>query len=43
MGIVKTVVDNVLIHSPNAIIVVFPIQWIPYLALKSTDCQKTEL
>jgi malate dehydrogenase len=28
MGIVKMVVDNVLIHSPNAIIVVVSIQWI---------------
>jgi malate dehydrogenase len=40
-GIVKMVVDNVLIHSPEAIIVVSnPMDTMTYLALKSTGLPK---
>jgi malate dehydrogenase len=44
-GIVKMVVDNVLIHSPNAIIVVVsnPMDTMTYLALKSTGLPKNRI
>jgi malate dehydrogenase len=44
-GIVKTVVDNVLVHSPNAIIVVVsnPMDTMTYLALKSTGLPKNRI
>ncbi len=44
-GIVKTVVENVLVHSPNAIIVVVsnPMDTMTYLALKSTGLPKNRI
>jgi malate dehydrogenase len=44
-GIVKTVCDNVLKHSPNAIIVVVsnPMDTMTYLALKSTGLPKNRI
>jgi malate dehydrogenase len=44
-GIVKMVVDNVLIHSPEAIIVVVsnPMDTMTYLALKSTGLPKNRI
>jgi malate dehydrogenase len=44
-GIVKMVVDNVLIHSPNAIIVVVsnPMDTMTYLALKATGLPKNRI
>jgi malate dehydrogenase len=44
-GIVKTVVNNVLAHSPNAIIVVVsnPMDTMTYLALKSTGLPKNRI
>ncbi|MGO4817934.1 malate dehydrogenase [Flavobacterium sp. W22_SRS_FP1] len=44
-GIVKTVVESVLVHSPNAIIVVVsnPMDTMTYLALKSTGLPKNRI
>jgi malate dehydrogenase len=44
-GIVKMVVDNVLVHSPNAIIVVVsnPMDTMTYLALKATGLPKNRI
>ncbi|WP_413998960.1 malate dehydrogenase [Flavobacterium sp. W1B] len=44
-GIVKTVVENVLVHSPNAIIVVVsnPMDTMTYLALKATGLPKNRI
>ncbi len=44
-GIVKTVSENVLVHSPNAIIVVVsnPMDTMTYLALKSTGLPKNRI
>ncbi len=44
-GIVKSVVENVLVHSPNAIIVVVsnPMDTMTYLALKSTGLPKNRI
>ena len=41
-GIVKTVVENVLVHSPEAIVVIVsnPMDTMTYLALKTTGLQK---
>ena len=43
-GIVKSVADNVLTHSPNAIIVVVsnPMDTMTYLTLKATGLPKIE-
>jgi malate dehydrogenase len=44
-GIVKTVVENVLVHSPNAIIVIVsnPMDTMTYLALKATGLPKNRI
>lgn len=44
-GIVKTVVESVLVHSPNAIVVVVsnPMDTMTYLALKSTGLPKNRI
>ncbi len=44
-GIVKTVVDNVLVHSPEAIIVIVsnPMDTMTYLALKATGLPKNRI
>jgi malate dehydrogenase len=39
----KTVVESVLVHSPNAIIVSNPMDTMTYLALKSTGLPKNRI